>query len=497
MKRNVGALMLLAALGGFGGCMSYEGAPPPSFIPGADGPCGPGSYMSSYRNSNKTGIDDAHGGAYQVTTVPNLLLPNGEGVPRSAPYATAQSAGEAAARAAFVSSVDPSLIQATDLVKKGKLGGEVMQAYYPTAGPTGPIMPEGGPPGAPNPFGPKPPGAVAAVGALTGGGPPFVVQRTSVRFMEPAGMRITWFTMEDGKAGFSAKYLEAPARYNFAQACIYRLKLSDIPNRPGLELYPTMEVVPCNARTSTFLAHSAVPVSFTPDDFAQAAAGNFVVKVVYLPDPQFQDLASTGPDIVVSSQLEPGVDPIAEAHKRGSILLILRLGNIDLEAPNTPPMDAPSPYLQRPPQAGPPGMGPQGMGPPGMGPQGMMLPGMAGPAAGPQIPYGAMNNKGMMPQGMMPPGMMPQGMMPPGMMPQGMMPPPPGMMPPPPGMFPPQGPGAAPSVPTNAQPPKPTGQTSQATNPASVSQAKFDPAQGSPVKSFFTWPFGKKDTDSQ
>ena len=44
---------------------------------------------------------------------------------------------------------------------------------------------------------------------------------------------------------------------------------------------------------------------------------------------------------MVSSRLEPGVDPLAEAHRRGNILLVVRLGNIDLEAPNTPAMDAP------------------------------------------------------------------------------------------------------------------------------------------------------------
>ena len=61
--------------------------------------------------------------------------------------------------------------------------------------------------------------------------------------------------------------------------------------------------------------------------FEQAAAHNFVVKVIYLPDPQYQDLAATGPDEVVSSRLEPGVDPIVEAKRRGSILAIIRLGN--------------------------------------------------------------------------------------------------------------------------------------------------------------------------
>ncbi len=133
-------------------------------------------------------------------------------------------------------------------------------------------------------------------------------------------------------------------RYNFLQASIYRLKLSDIPNRPGVELYPTLEVVPSKAKTCTFLSHSAVPVVFTEEDFEQVAAGNFVVKVIYLPDPQFQDLAATGPDEVVSSRLEPGMDPIVEAKRRGSILLVVRLGNIDLEAPNTPAMDSPNPF---------------------------------------------------------------------------------------------------------------------------------------------------------
>ena len=128
-------------------------------------------------------------------------------------------------------------------------------------------------------------------------------------------------------------------------------------------MYPTLEVVPAKAKTCTFLAHSAVPVSFTEEDFEQVAAGNFVVKVIYLPDPQFQDLAATGPDEVVSSRLEPGVDPIVEAMRRGSILLVIRLGNIDLEAPNTPAMDAPNPFCPPPAPPRPADDGPRHAGP--------------------------------------------------------------------------------------------------------------------------------------
>jgi hypothetical protein len=42
-------------------------------------------------------------------------------------------------------------------------------------------------------------------------------------------------------------------------------------------------------------------------------------------------LAIAGVETLVSTRLDPGVDPIAEADRRGTILAILRLGGIDLE----------------------------------------------------------------------------------------------------------------------------------------------------------------------
>src|SRR5207244_13518206 len=121
----------------------------------------------------------------------------------------------------------------------------------------------------------------------------------------------------------------------------YRLKLSNIDGRPGLEVYPTMEVVPSNPKTEAFLAHSAVPIEFTNEDFKQIADGNYLVKVIYLPDPQFQYPAGTGTGELLSTQLPLGADPIQEALRRGSILVVIRMGNVDQEAPNTPPLNAP------------------------------------------------------------------------------------------------------------------------------------------------------------
>ena len=167
----------------------------------------------------------------------------------------------------------------------------------------------------------------------------FPTRRTEVSFTSPYGMKVSWYAPSaDGRGGFATNHIDTPGRYNFVQGAVYRLKLSAIPKHPELELYPTLEVVPANSRTSTFLAHTAVPLTFTEEDFEQVAAGNYVVKVIYLPNPQYQDVATAGPDEVVSSRLEAGANPIDEALQRGSILLVVRMGNIDLELRNSPPI---------------------------------------------------------------------------------------------------------------------------------------------------------------
>ena len=256
----------------------------------------------------------------------------------------------------------------------------IMQAAYNM--PAGPARPGMGP--------------MAAAGQGAVSGVRFESPRTQVRFARPTGMKVAWFTQgPDGQPSFSSVPLETPGRYNFGQGAIYRLKLSGVEGRPGLEVYPTMEVVPSNPKTEAFLAHSSVPIDFTAEDFKQIVEGNYVVKVIYLPDPQFQDITSSGTEEILSTRLDPGVDPIAEAMRRGSILLVLRMGNVDQEAPNTPPLSAGPPG---PPQAAMKAYGPQYMGPPGaMVPFGAMPPGAPGvigmppqafgPPQGMQVPF--------------------------------------------------------------------------------------------------------------
>jgi len=169
-------------------------------------------------------------------------------------------------------------------------------------------------------------------------GPPqarsFATQTTQLRFVGPAGMQVGW---QVGPA-YAENQLIAPARYNFVQGATYRLKFTNIPGRDdGLTLYPTMQVYPGHPTTDAYLSHNSIPLELTDEDLDQIESNNFVTKVIYLPDAKYQELAIAGVETLVSTRLDPGVDPVAEAERRGTIMVVLRVGNMDLEMPNRGP----------------------------------------------------------------------------------------------------------------------------------------------------------------
>ncbi len=177
-------------------------------------------------------------------------------------------------------------------------------------------------------------GCIACAGGGEGGGgyvgvPMGPGPAVQVLFNRPEGMQVLYDIIGDGT--FTSEPLYVPGRLEFAQGGIYRLKLTNIQGKEGVELYPTIEVANGSPRTGAYLAHNAIPVQFTTDDFEQVLSGNFVTKVIYLPDPEFQGDALVGVDVLVSNRIDPGLDPIIEADRRGAILAIVRLGNKDIE----------------------------------------------------------------------------------------------------------------------------------------------------------------------
>src|SRR6185503_16023725 len=174
-------------------------------------------------------------------------------------------------------------------------------------------------------------------GVLPPAMPPMVIPvsmpTVQVLFNKPEGMQVRWDATQPG--AFDSSPLIVPGRQSFPQNAIYRLKITNLEKSPGVELYPTIEIGPTTPRSEAFLAHNAIPVQFTDEDLDQVMAGNFVTKVIYLPDPEFQELALAGVDTLVSTRLDPGVDPIVEADRRGAILAVIRVGNKDLQLPGS------------------------------------------------------------------------------------------------------------------------------------------------------------------
>jgi hypothetical protein len=178
-------------------------------------------------------------------------------------------------------------------------------------------------------------GGIPAGGGILGAGmmPAPVPQALQITFGRPEGMQVRYD--QTGAGMFDSQPLIVPARQNFPQGGLFRVKLTNIPGREGVELYPTIELAYANPRTGAYLAHNSIPIQFDEEDFDQVVTGNFVTKVLYLPDPDFQGPALAGIDTLVSTRLDPGIDPIVEADRRGSILAIIRLGDKDIEMPGS------------------------------------------------------------------------------------------------------------------------------------------------------------------
>ena len=120
-----------------------------------------------------------------------------------------------------------------------------------------------------------------------------------------------------------------PGRADFPQGAIYQLVYSNISGEgwAGEDLFPTLEVRSAHPNTIAYLTHNTVPVEITDEDLEHVRSNNMVTKVIYLPDPKFQARAIAGVETLVSTTLDPGIDPIEQAERMGTIMVVLRMGN--------------------------------------------------------------------------------------------------------------------------------------------------------------------------
>jgi len=117
----------------------------------------------------------------------------------------------------------------------------------------------------------------------------------------------------------------APALVAMRVGLVYRLRISDLADYPGLELYPTVELIdrlhPPRGRELEF----AVPIILTAEEIDSALDGRMVTKVIYLEQP---DRAAPVRNSTASRTraVQPRENVLQMADEAGRPMAIIRLG---------------------------------------------------------------------------------------------------------------------------------------------------------------------------
>ncbi|MEI8017212.1 MAG: PDZ domain-containing protein [Schlesneria sp.] len=187
--------------------------------------------------------------------------------------------------------------------------------------------------------------------------PSVTIDRQSEPLHDPKSTQVRFLTFRGPerivpKIVYLEETIGLPARLNFERGSKevrqYSLQVTSgyfkSNSRPLL-----LDVYPANSSSEAYLSHNSVAFEITNADLDYVRSGNFLTKVVYLPHSKVQQLAIANIETITSSRLDPGVDPIVEAERRGTVLAVLRFPsdeNLKTE-----------PTRWRPPQASKPGSG--------------------------------------------------------------------------------------------------------------------------------------------
>lgn len=126
----------------------------------------------------------------------------------------------------------------------------------------------------------------------------------------------------------------APSQARMMVGHVYRVKLSGLAGRPGVELYPTIELLDRLHPPEGKIDQYPIPVEFTEEEIQAAAEDRLVTKVLYLEQP---DMAAPVRNAARSrvEELDQRINLLEAADVRGRPMAIVRLGG-RVPDPNSP-----------------------------------------------------------------------------------------------------------------------------------------------------------------
>jgi hypothetical protein len=208
-----------------------------------------------------------------------------------------------------------------------------------------------------------PTGAIGSAQLLRGGPLPGYFQPVEIK--GPPGALVS--TSETGE--FSAPQ-RAPLVLGMLIGSVYRLRVTNIPNQEGQEVFPTIEVINRLYPPVGLENKFPIPIDLTQEELEIALSGRFVTRVIYLEEPNAALPIAQKPGDQSYFEVGDGENPLDVADTLGRPMAILRLGG---RVPDAEGADATflynSPPLVRwkpaPKQNQAPSLGPLAQKPPG------------------------------------------------------------------------------------------------------------------------------------
>ena len=127
----------------------------------------------------------------------------------------------------------------------------------------------------------------------------------------------------------------APAQFSVNTGHFYRLRIADMPEFPGEEIYPSIEILDRLHPPAGSAANYPIPVVLTEADLKEALSGRMVTRVIYLENPRSaaqKDPLRRNP----RATLEPTDNALQEAGRYGRPMMIVRIGGRVPSGPNMP-----------------------------------------------------------------------------------------------------------------------------------------------------------------
>ncbi len=121
--------------------------------------------------------------------------------------------------------------------------------------------------------------------------------------------------------------LAAPVKVGMLVGAVYRLRVTNIPLRPGEELYPTIEVLD-RLYTPRGREHRfPIPIVLEQEDLARALAGGMVTRVIYLEDSENASAIADEPGTQRVTDVAATDNALQVADQLGRPMAILRIGS--------------------------------------------------------------------------------------------------------------------------------------------------------------------------